>query len=123
MAHSWLATDTLPAGLAIAAVPNVGGTCTGGTVTATAGSGTITVGSRSRSRRRIVGSSCGDPATNATMPNFAPAMGSACATGAATPPAGFDASATFVGAVRPGAAGASRRARATGRSRGGQPCR
>ena len=38
-----LLTDTLPTGLAIAATPNVGGTCTGGTVTAVAGSGTITV--------------------------------------------------------------------------------
>lgn len=44
-------------------------------------------------------------ATNITNPNFAPAMGSACAMGAATPGAGFDATATYVGAVRPGAAG------------------
>jgi hypothetical protein len=45
-------------------------------------------------------------ATDTTNPNFAPAMGSACASGAATPPMGFDATATFVGAVRPGASGA-----------------
>ncbi len=46
-------------------------------------------------------------ATNPTMPNFAPAAGSAAAMGAGTPPAGgfFDQTATFVGAVRPGAAG------------------
>ena len=38
--------DVLLAGLAIAATPNVGGTCTGGTVTATAGGSTIVVASR-----------------------------------------------------------------------------
>jgi hypothetical protein len=45
-------------------------------------------------------------ATNRTAPVFAPAMTSPAATGAATPPAGFDGTATFVGAVRPGATGA-----------------
>lgn len=43
---------------------------------------------------------------NRTAPSFAPAMASPAAMGAATPPAGFDQSATFVGAVRPGATGA-----------------
>ncbi|MDP3274477.1 MAG: hypothetical protein Q8Q09_04730 [Deltaproteobacteria bacterium] len=42
-----------------------------------------------------------------TAPVFAPAATSPCATGAATPPTGFDTSATFVGAVRPGATGES----------------
>src|SRR4029079_13132978 len=37
-------TDTLPSKLQVAAIPNVGGTCTGGTVTAAAGSGPITGG-------------------------------------------------------------------------------
>ncbi len=45
-------------------------------------------------------------AANATAPVFAPAATSPAATGGATPPAGFDATATFVGAVRPGATGA-----------------
>jgi uncharacterized repeat protein (TIGR01451 family) len=45
-------TDTLPAGLAVGAGA-VGGTCTGGTVTAAAGSGTITV-----ANRQISGASC-----------------------------------------------------------------
>lgn len=47
-------------------------------------------------------------ATNLLTPNFAPAAASAAAMGAGTPPAGgfFDATATFVGAVRPGASGA-----------------
>ncbi len=39
-------TDTLPAGLRVAAVPAVGGTCTGGTVTATALANTVTVAAR-----------------------------------------------------------------------------
>ena len=40
-------TDTLPTGLKIAATPNVGGTCTGGAVTAAAGGNSITVTGRS----------------------------------------------------------------------------
>ncbi len=39
-------TDTLPAGLRIAPTPAVGGTCTGGTVTANAGANNITVAGR-----------------------------------------------------------------------------
>jgi uncharacterized repeat protein (TIGR01451 family) len=39
-------TDTLPAGLRLAAVPAVGGTCTGGTVTAAPLTGTVTVAAR-----------------------------------------------------------------------------
>ncbi|MEQ1515393.1 MAG: SdrD B-like domain-containing protein, partial [Usitatibacteraceae bacterium] len=50
-------TDTLPAGLRVAAVPNVGGTCTGGGVTATALAQTIVV-----TNRQIV-----NPATTCTI--------------------------------------------------------
>jgi uncharacterized repeat protein (TIGR01451 family) len=39
-------TDMLPSGLKIAAVPNIGGTCSGGTVTAAAGGTSITVAGR-----------------------------------------------------------------------------
>jgi uncharacterized repeat protein (TIGR01451 family) len=39
-------TDTLPTKLQVAAVPNIGGTCTGGSVTAPAGGSTITVTNR-----------------------------------------------------------------------------
>jgi hypothetical protein len=41
-------------------------------------------------------------AGNVTAPSFLPAAGSPAATGGATPPAGFDVSATYVGAVQPG---------------------
>jgi hypothetical protein len=41
-------------------------------------------------------------AANETAPGLVPAAGSAAATGGATPPAGFDVSATFVGALPPG---------------------
>jgi hypothetical protein len=41
-------------------------------------------------------------ASNVTAPSLVPAAGSPAATGGATPPAGFDVSATYVGAFQPG---------------------
>jgi hypothetical protein len=41
---------------------------------------------------------------NETAPSFVPAAASPAATGGATPPAGLDTSATFVGAFEPGGA-------------------
>jgi hypothetical protein len=42
--------------------------------------------------------------TNTSMPNFVPAAGSPAANGATTIPAGFDATATYIGAFAPGGA-------------------
>jgi len=50
-------TDNLPSGLMVAAAPNIGGTCTGGTVTAAAGATTITVAGKT------VAGSTGTPVT------------------------------------------------------------
>jgi len=50
--------DTLPTGLRIAATPNVGGTCTGGTVTAAAGGSSVTVTGRSVPASTASASTC-----------------------------------------------------------------
>jgi uncharacterized repeat protein (TIGR01451 family) len=51
-------TDTLPSKLQVAAIPNVGGTCTGGSVTAVAASTTITVTNRVVPASGAADSSC-----------------------------------------------------------------
>src|SRR5207245_135404 len=51
-------TDTLPSKLQMAATPNVGGTCTGGSVTAAAGANSITVTSRVVPASTASASSC-----------------------------------------------------------------
>src|SRR5205807_3803075 len=51
-------TDSLPAGVAVAATPNVTGSCGSGTITAAAGSGTITLAGGTLTASPAAGSSC-----------------------------------------------------------------
>jgi uncharacterized repeat protein (TIGR01451 family) len=51
-------TDSLPAGLVVAATPNVTGSCGSGTITATAGSGSISLSGGTLTASPAAGSSC-----------------------------------------------------------------
>jgi len=51
-------TDNLPAGVVVAATPNITGSCGAGTITATAGSGTITLSGGTLTASPAVGSTC-----------------------------------------------------------------
>src|SRR5260370_41875778 len=51
-------SDNLPAGLQVAATPNVTGSCGSGTITAAAGSGSITLSGGTLTASPAVGSSC-----------------------------------------------------------------
>jgi hypothetical protein len=51
-------TDTLPTRLEIAAAPNIGGSCAGGTVTAAAGGSTITVTGKTVPASGVAASTC-----------------------------------------------------------------
>jgi hypothetical protein len=51
-------TDTLPTSLKIAAAPNIGGSCAGGTVTAAAGGSTITVAGKTVPASGVAATNC-----------------------------------------------------------------
>src|SRR5207244_10840360 len=51
-------TDNLPAGVVVAATPNITGSCGSGTITAVAGSGTITLAGGTLTASPAAGSSC-----------------------------------------------------------------